>query len=180
MAKDDGQGRKVIASNRKARHDYIIEDTYEAGLALMGTEVKSLRMGRASLVDAFCQFDSRGELWLEHAHIPEYLQGSWTHHSARRRRKLLLLRFAARHVRRLDLNADLDHCSTFRMDATLRVSTAVTASSAATSKAVTQSPSEDLVCAWNSAGTSLNSTFSITYDVYGRWNLNGWPLNSTS
>ena len=93
MAKKNADdGRQIVANNKKARHDYNIYDTYEAGLALMGTEVKSLRMGRASLVDAFCQFDSRGELWLEHAHIPEYLQGSWTNHSARRRRKLLLHR----------------------------------------------------------------------------------------
>ena len=93
MAKKNADdGRRMVANNKKARHDYAIFDTYEAGLVLMGTEVKSLRMGRASLVDAFCQFDNRGELWLEHAHIPEYLQGSWTNHSARRRRKLLLHR----------------------------------------------------------------------------------------
>lgn len=90
--KKNDDGRQIVANNKKARHDYNIYDTYEAGLALMGTEVKSLRMGRASLVDAFCQFDRSGELWLEHAHIPEYLQGSWTNHSARRRRKLLLHR----------------------------------------------------------------------------------------
>lgn len=85
------QRNKVIATNRKARHDYLIEDTVEAGLALMGTEVKSLRMGRATLVDGFAS-EKNGELWLEHVHIPEYLQGTWTNHSARRRRKLLLHR----------------------------------------------------------------------------------------
>ena len=90
MAKKD-TGRQVIASNKKARYDYHIVDTYEAGLALMGTEVKSLRMGRASLVDGFCQF-TNGELWLENVYIPEYLAGSWTNHAARRRRKLLLHR----------------------------------------------------------------------------------------
>lgn len=84
-------GRKVIASNRKARHDYHIEDVYEAGVALMGTEVKALRMGRASLVDGFAQID-RGEMYLEHVHIPEYVQGTWTNHTPRRRRKLLLHR----------------------------------------------------------------------------------------
>jgi SsrA-binding protein len=85
------QGRKVIASNRKARHDYLIEDTFEAGLVLMGTEVKSLRMGRASLVDGYATF--RGdELWLEGVHIPEYVAGTWTNHTPRRRRKLLLNR----------------------------------------------------------------------------------------
>ncbi|HWI34153.1 MAG TPA: SsrA-binding protein SmpB [Lapillicoccus sp.] len=85
------QGRKLIAQNRKARHDYHIEDTFEAGLALTGTEVKALRMGRASLVDGFAQF-SGNELWLEGVHIPEYLNGTWTNHSPRRRRKLLLHR----------------------------------------------------------------------------------------
>ena len=83
------QGRKVVASNRKARHDYLIGDTYEAGLALWGTEVKALRAGRCSLVDGFAQFTG-GELWLEGVHIPEYTQGTWTNHAPRRRRKLLL------------------------------------------------------------------------------------------
>lgn len=84
-------GRKVVATNRKARHDYHIMDTFEAGMALMGTEVKSLREGRASLVDGFCVFYN-DELYLEAVYIPEYLNGSWTNHSARRRRKLLLHR----------------------------------------------------------------------------------------
>lgn len=84
-------GRKVVATNRKARHDYAVLDTYEAGLALMGTEVKSLREGRASLTDGFAVLYNN-ELWLEGIHIPEYTQGSWTNHSARRRRKLLLHR----------------------------------------------------------------------------------------
>jgi SsrA-binding protein len=85
------QERKVVASNRKARHDYHIEDTFEAGLVLMGTEVKSLRMGRASLIDGYATF--RGdELWLEGVHIPEYTEGTWTNHTPRRRRKLLLHR----------------------------------------------------------------------------------------
>ena len=85
------QGQKRIAQNKKARHDYAIEDTYEAGLVLQGTEVKSLRMGRASLVDGFVDLD-RGEAWLHGVHIPEYSQGTWTNHSARRKRKLLLHR----------------------------------------------------------------------------------------
>ncbi|MEV7648044.1 SsrA-binding protein SmpB [Arthrobacter sp. NPDC089319] len=84
-------GRKVVATNRKARHDYHIMDTYEAGMALMGTEVKSLREGRASLVDGFAIFYN-DELYLESVYIPEYLNGSWTNHAARRRRKLLLHR----------------------------------------------------------------------------------------
>ena len=85
------QGRKLVASNRKARHDYLIEDTYEAGIVLMGTEVKALRAGRASLIDGFASVNS-GELWLEGVHIPEYAQGTWTNHAPRRRRKLLLHR----------------------------------------------------------------------------------------
>lgn len=83
------QGRKVIATNRKARHDYSILDTYEAGVALVGTEVKSLRLGRASLVDAFATVDD-GEVWLRGLHIAEYMQGTWTNHEPRRVRKLLL------------------------------------------------------------------------------------------
>jgi SsrA-binding protein len=85
------QGRKVVASNRKARHDYTILDTYEAGMALTGTEVKSLRAGRASLVDAFGH-ESNGEIFLHGMHIPEYTQGTWTNHEPRRVRKLLLKR----------------------------------------------------------------------------------------
>ncbi|MEV4625682.1 SsrA-binding protein SmpB [Micromonospora sp. NPDC049523] len=85
------KGRKVVASNRKARHDYAILDTYEAGMALTGTEVKSLRAGRASLVDAFAQ-ERSGELFLHGMHIPEYTQGTWTNHEPRRTRKLLLNR----------------------------------------------------------------------------------------
>ncbi|MGI8717845.1 MAG: SsrA-binding protein SmpB [Lapillicoccus sp.] len=91
------QGRKVIASNRKARHDYTIEETFEAGLALMGTEVKALRAGRCSLVDGYAQF-SGDELWLEGVHIPEYTQGTWTNHAPRRRRKLLLHREELRKI----------------------------------------------------------------------------------
>jgi SsrA-binding protein len=89
MAKE--KGRKLVAQNRKARHDYHIHDTYEAGLVLNGTEVKSLREGRANLTDAFATVDD-GEVWLRAAHIPEYSHGTWTNHSARRTRKLLLNR----------------------------------------------------------------------------------------
>ena len=84
-------GRKLIAQNKKARHDYHLDDVYEAGLVLVGTEVKSLRAGRASLVDAYARIKD-GEVWLENAHIPEYNQGSWTNHEPRRPRKLLLHR----------------------------------------------------------------------------------------
>jgi SsrA-binding protein len=89
MVKERGQ--KVIARNKKARHEYLIEDTYEAGLVLTGTEVKSLREGRASLVDGFAQVRD-GELWMYNVHIPEYNQGTWNNHAPRRLRKLLLHR----------------------------------------------------------------------------------------
>jgi SsrA-binding protein len=82
-------GRKVIAQNKKARHDFSIEDVFECGIVLTGTEVKSLRMGRASLIDGFAMVD-KGELWLSGVHIPEYTQGTWTNHSPRRDRKLLV------------------------------------------------------------------------------------------
>ena len=85
------QGKKIIASNRRARHEYTIEDTVEAGLVLTGTEVKSLRAGRANLTDGFGQI-SDSEAWLHGVHIPEYTQGTWTNHEPRRTRKLLLHR----------------------------------------------------------------------------------------
>ncbi len=87
MSRDTG--RKLIATNKKARHDYAILRTYEAGLVLAGTEVKSLREGRASLVDAFAQ-EHEGEIMLYGLHIAEYGYGSWTNHAPRRTRKLLL------------------------------------------------------------------------------------------
>ena len=85
------QGRRVVARNRRARHDYHIEDVVEAGLVLTGTEVKSLRAGRASLTDGFGQITD-GEVWLLGVHIPEYTHGTWTNHEPRRPRKLLLHR----------------------------------------------------------------------------------------
>jgi SsrA-binding protein len=91
------QGRKVVASNRRAHHDYSILDTYEAGMVLTGTEVKSLRAGRASLADAFGQ-ESGGEIYLHAVHIPEYTQGTWTNHEPRRVRKLLLHRDEIRKI----------------------------------------------------------------------------------
>ena len=86
-----GPGHQVIATNRKARHDYSVLDVFEAGIALTGTEVKSLREGKASLVDSFATVDD-GEVWLRNMHIPEYHHGSWTNHAPRRNRKLLLHR----------------------------------------------------------------------------------------
>jgi SsrA-binding protein len=85
------QGTKIIARNKRARHDYTIEDVVEAGLVLTGTEVKSLRAGRASLTDGFGLITD-SEAWLHGVHIPEYTQGTWTNHEPRRTRKLLLHR----------------------------------------------------------------------------------------
>ena len=85
------RGQKVVATNRKARHDYHILDVFEAGIVLTGTEVKTLREGRASLVDGYASIDG-GEAWLENVNIPEFFKGSWTNHLARRKRKLLLNR----------------------------------------------------------------------------------------
>jgi SsrA-binding protein len=85
------QGRVLVAQNRKARHDYHLHDRFEAGMVLTGTEVKSLRAGRASLVDAFATVDD-GEVWLRNAHIPEYAFGTYTNHATKRNRKLLLHR----------------------------------------------------------------------------------------
>jgi SsrA-binding protein len=93
------QGRKLVASNRRARHDYHLEDTYEAGLVLGGTEGKSLREGRASLVDGFVDIED-GEAWLHGVHIPEYTNGTWTNHAARRKRKLLLNRVEIEKIER--------------------------------------------------------------------------------
>lgn len=89
MAKE--KGRALIAQNRKARHDYHVESTVEAGLVLTGTEVKSLRAGRATLTDGYATIDN-GEVWLRGVHIPEYDMGTWTNHEPRRARKVLLHR----------------------------------------------------------------------------------------
>lgn len=83
------QGEKVVATNRKARHDYNIIDTLECGIVLWGTEVKSLREGRASLVDGYAFFEA-GQGYLDAVHIPEYHQGTWNNHAPRRKRKLLM------------------------------------------------------------------------------------------
>jgi SsrA-binding protein len=89
MAGKDEAGEKQIAANRRARHEYAVLDTYEAGVVLTGTEVKSLRQGNASLVDGFAMIKN-GELWLEGMHIAPYKQGSYSNVDPFRRRKLLL------------------------------------------------------------------------------------------
>lgn len=86
-----GGSKQVVATNRKARHNYSIIESFEAGVALQGTEVKSLREGQASLADAFATIDD-GEVWLRNLYIAEYQHGSWTNHDPRRNRKLLLHR----------------------------------------------------------------------------------------
>ena len=90
-------GRTLIASNKKARHDYAILRTYEAGLVLAGTEVKSLRAGYCSLRDAFAG-EHEGEIMLYGLHIAEYGFGSWTNHAPRRTRKLLLHKVEIRRI----------------------------------------------------------------------------------
>ncbi|WP_062516556.1 SsrA-binding protein SmpB [Demequina gelatinilytica] len=82
-------GIKVVATNRAARHDFFIDDVLEAGIVLTGTEVKSLRQGRAVIGDGYVYVDG-GEAWVENVHIPEYSQGTWTNHAPKRKRKLLL------------------------------------------------------------------------------------------
>lgn len=89
-AKEAADSKSVIARNKKARHNYEILDTYEAGLSLGGTEVKALRMGRASLIDAWVEVDRYGEAWIHGMNIPIYAMGSWTNHAPTRKRKLLL------------------------------------------------------------------------------------------
>ncbi|CAM4137005.1 SsrA-binding protein SmpB [Corynebacterium belfantii] len=81
----------VIASNRKAQHDYKILDTFECGIVLLGTEIKSIREGKVSLTDSFATIDE-GEAWIRNLNIPIYSRGSWTNHSPMRTRKLLLHR----------------------------------------------------------------------------------------
>lgn len=86
---DMAEGKKIVTTNRKARHEYRIEDTIEAGIVLLGTEVKSLRNGKASLQEAFCTVDG-GEMMLRQCHIPPYSHGNRENHDPLRSRKLLL------------------------------------------------------------------------------------------
>ena len=89
-AKAAADAKQVIARNKKALHDYFIDERFEAGLVLSGTEVKALRAGRASLTEAWVDFDRRGEAWVVGMNIPIYAQGSWTNHKPTAKRKLLL------------------------------------------------------------------------------------------
>ncbi|MFP7696582.1 SsrA-binding protein SmpB [Trueperella sp. LYQ143] len=99
-AKAEADAKHVIARNKKARHDYAIDKTYEAGLVLAGTEVKALRMGRASLAEAWIDIDRRGEAWLLGANIPVYATGGWTNHAPAQKRKLLLHEYELRDLAR--------------------------------------------------------------------------------
>ena len=89
MAKKPADNRKLVAENRRARFDYLIEETMEAGIQLLGTEVKALRAGRANIAESYAA-PEKGELWLINAHIPEYAPAAQFNHEPRRRRKLLV------------------------------------------------------------------------------------------
>lgn len=97
MAKKPEPNRKMIAENRRARFDYAIEDSLEAGIQLVGTEVKALRLGRANIAESYAGVE-QGELWLVNATIPEYPPAGQFNHEPRRRRKLLV---RGRELRRL-------------------------------------------------------------------------------
>lgn len=89
MAAKDKDGRKIVAENRRARHEYFIEDVIEAGLVLTGTEVKALREGKANIAESYAS-PEEGAIWLINANIPEYSAGNRENHEPKRKRKLLL------------------------------------------------------------------------------------------
>ena len=90
MSKKPDDGRKIVAENRKARHEYAIDDVFEAGIMLTGTEVKSLRKGHSNIAESYASYENGG-LWLLNAYIPEYQQaGRFFQHEPRRKRKLLM------------------------------------------------------------------------------------------
>lgn len=97
MAKKDKSG--VLIRNKRASFDYEFLETYQAGIVLVGTEIKSIRYGKASLVDAFCYFDERGQLYVKGMNIAKYFWGSWGQHEPLRDRKLLLTRRELLHLR---------------------------------------------------------------------------------
>ena len=97
MAKKKDDGQRVVADNRKARHLYFIESTLEAGLMLMGSEVKSLRTGKANIAESYAQAKD-GEIFLVNSYIPEYLMANRFNHEPRRVRKLLVRKTEARRL----------------------------------------------------------------------------------
>lgn len=90
----------INIKNKRATFDYELIDTYTAGIVLTGTEIKSIRLGKASLVDTFCIFE-KGELWVRNMYISEYFYGSYNNHAARRDRKLLLSRKELKKIERM-------------------------------------------------------------------------------
>lgn len=103
-AKKKPDSGKVISENRKARYNYAIDDTFEVGLVLVGTEVKSLRTGKANIAESYVSYEDN-ELWLINAHIPEYAMGNRNNHEPRRRRKILM---SAREIARLSQSVARD------------------------------------------------------------------------
>jgi SsrA-binding protein len=89
--------QRLVAENRKARHDYHVLDTWEAGVALLGTEIKAIREGRINLRDSYARVD-RGEVWMENVHISPYSHTGYAHHDEKRNRKLLLHRHEIRKI----------------------------------------------------------------------------------
>jgi SsrA-binding protein len=98
MAKHSDGGIKIITTNRKAYHDYHVEDTIEAGIVLTGSEVKSIAAGKASLTDAYCRVDD-GEMWVQNMHIAPYENAGYAQHEPRRKRKLLLHKWEIERLR---------------------------------------------------------------------------------
>lgn len=97
MAKKNDKPTKINIKNKKAEHDFLIIDKYVAGIVLTGTEIKSIRAGKAGLVDTFCYIHN-GEIWVKNMYVAEYDFGSYNNHSARRDRKLLLQKKEIRHL----------------------------------------------------------------------------------
>ena len=93
---------KIQINNKRASFDYLFVETYAAGIVLYGTEIKSIRAGKASLADAYCYFDTRGQLWVRGLNISQYFWGSWGQHEPKRDRKLLLNKRELRHLRQAD------------------------------------------------------------------------------
>ena len=94
--------KKVYIKNRRASFDYEFLERYTAGIVLVGTEIKSVRAGKASLSDAFCYFDTRGQLYVKGMNIAQYFWGSWGQHQPERDRKLLLTKKELRHLQQAD------------------------------------------------------------------------------
>ena len=99
MAKQQGKPNRINISNRRAGFDYEFLETYTAGIVLSGTEIKSIRAGKASLTESYCYFDTRGQLYVKGMNVAQYFWGSWGQHEPTRDRKLLLTKRELRHLR---------------------------------------------------------------------------------